>query len=49
MVDMNEIVLVLSGIFFALIGADLATDYQKGEIQQLLAGLWVKIKSQFKH
>jgi DNA-binding CsgD family transcriptional regulator len=102
MEDMNKLVLVLSGIFVVLIGADLVTDYQKGgtgthlilegllllvsgamfvaglkqltqarqeikslqvdverlhgekerwkgETQQLLAGLSVKIEGQFKH
>jgi DNA-binding CsgD family transcriptional regulator len=102
MEDMNKFVLVLSGTFVVLIGADLVTDYQKGgtgthlilegllllvsgtmfvaglkqltearqeikslqvdverlheekerwkgETQQLLAGLSVKIEGQFKH
>ena len=102
MADMNKFILVLSGIFVVLIGADLVTDYQKGgtgthlilegllllvsgamfvagvkqltearqvikslqvdvdklhkekdkwkgETQQLLAGLSVKIEGQFKH
>jgi DNA-binding NarL/FixJ family response regulator len=30
MADMNKFILVLSGIFVVLIGADLVTDYQKG-------------------